>query len=64
MTTCALCGHKLTVTAAITNHCRCGLMLCASHINDHTCTFDYRALERARLTSNLKPCVATKVDKI
>ncbi|ORZ31510.1 hypothetical protein BCR44DRAFT_105117, partial [Catenaria anguillulae PL171] len=51
---CAGCSKRLrpAMVAAGATRCRCGGHYCAKHraSGAHACTYDYRGVERARLT--------------
>jgi predicted nucleic acid binding AN1-type Zn finger protein len=46
--------------------CKCKYTFCSQHrdASHHSCTFDYKAANRARLEKDLKPCVAEKLTRI
>ena len=66
MTACEICNKRLSLSAAIAGHCRCEGVFCALHApsNLHSCKFDYRMMEHARLETKLVRCIAEKVEKI
>jgi predicted nucleic acid binding AN1-type Zn finger protein len=60
---CGCCRKKLGLAAL---SCRCGGMFCAEHRGEtaHSCTFDYKAEQRARLEVSNPLVVASKVSVI
>lgn len=46
--------------------CRCGYVFCSGHrhAQDHSCTFDYAAFDKANLAKANNKVVAAKVDKL
>jgi hypothetical protein len=54
------------VTLALRNPCACGLLVCGAcrAAHEDTCTYDYRAAERRRLTATMQVVVFPKVSQI
>ena len=61
---CGFPGCKTKIKLAFQFNCRCGIMYCRKHFNDHSCSFDYKLEESKRLTKNLQKVVSNKVEKI
>lgn len=46
--------------------CRCGYVYCSSHrhANEHSCTFDYKSMDRQKLAQQNPTVAAARVGKI
>jgi hypothetical protein len=61
-TRCGACKHKLALSDM---ECKCGIRHCCKHRmpEDHACTFDFKAHDRAVLGKQLVACVGDKIDQ-
>ena len=57
------CSKKLHLADL---ECRCGKKFCSAHryAEEHACTFDYRKLGMAQLSTTVVKCVAEKLETI
>lgn len=57
---CPTCRHKLLLSDTA---CRCGLRHCGKHRlpEEHGCTFDHRAHDKAALQKAVVACVSDKI---
>jgi hypothetical protein len=58
---CACCDVRLPITACVQSTCKCGVMFCAAHLQNHTCAFDHKAAAR-RTLNKANPLIAA--DKV
>ena len=47
---CACCSRRLSTSVAIAGKCRCGQILCSTHIHKHECTYEYKRQQVAQQT--------------
>lgn len=61
---CAECNIKLNITNNI--ECNCGKILCYTHRyhNTHKCNYDFKTIEREKLTMQNQKVVHNKITKI
>ena len=61
-TRCGACKHKLALSDM---ECKCGIRHCSKHRmpEDHACTFDFKAHDRAVLGKQLVACVGDKIEE-
>lgn len=61
------CAHKeckKNISLSFQFACKCGLMYCRGHFNDHECDFDYKKEQRRKLEQENKKIVVDKINKI
>lgn len=63
-TRCTYCRRKLKLAEKIVGKCRCELIYCLKHRNEHICSFDYRKDQMNQLIKNNPQIIAEKIDRI
>jgi hypothetical protein len=58
---CNTCGKKVLKEMS---KCKCNQFHCRSHILNHNCTHDYKAIQSKILESSLIECKKRKIDTI
>ena len=56
------CNKKIKL--AFQFPCKCGIMYCRKHFNDHKCSHDYKGEEAKRLTVAMPAVEVEKMQKI
>jgi hypothetical protein len=61
---CGECNTKVNITNSI--ECKCGKLLCMTHrhFNSHSCSIDYKEMDKKILEKNNPKVVAEKIIKI
>lgn len=60
---CLICEKKLHKLMKDLHTCRCQGIYCRQHILDHSCSFDYKKMERENLSKTLPIVIPVKVEK-
>ncbi len=61
------CAHKdckKTIPLSFQMACKCGLMYCRMHFNQHGCEYDYKEEQKKKLEKELTKMVVEKMEKI
>ena len=61
---CAFKDCNKSVPLSFQFSCKCGLMYCRGHFNDHGCEYDYKREQKDKLEKEHPKIVVDKINKI
>lgn len=61
---CYECKKKLKLIFTIKGKCRCNNTFCPEHLITHSCSFDYKSLQRQKINQENPQIICDKLNKI